>query len=106
MTHSPATALEPAIAFEVNARYPDPRVEVLDERFLKLRLFSASVEQLATGMRWAEGPGELEGVPLGESGQVFVGEGSWIAWPGDPNPGGEGADDAAPLSVGDAGLAT
>jgi len=46
----------PAIAFEANARYPDPRVEVLDERFLKLRLFSASVEQLATGMRWAEGP--------------------------------------------------
>jgi gluconolactonase len=46
----------PAIAFETNARYPDPRVEVLDERFLKLRLFSASVEQLGTGMRWAEGP--------------------------------------------------
>jgi gluconolactonase len=46
----------PAIAFETNARYPDPRVEVLDERFLKLRLFSASVEQLASGMRWAEGP--------------------------------------------------
>lgn len=46
----------PDIAFETNARYPDPRVEVLDERFLKLRLFSASVEQLATGMRWAEGP--------------------------------------------------
>ncbi|NBW79906.1 MAG: SMP-30/gluconolactonase/LRE family protein, partial [Betaproteobacteria bacterium] len=44
----------PAIAFEVQPRYPDPRVEVLDERFLKLRLFSASVEQLATGMRWAE----------------------------------------------------
>jgi gluconolactonase len=46
----------PAIAFEANARYPDPRVEVLDDRFLKLRLFSASVEQLATGLRWAEGP--------------------------------------------------
>jgi gluconolactonase len=46
----------PAIAFETNARYPDPRVEVLDERFLKLRLFSASVEQIATGLRWAEGP--------------------------------------------------
>ena len=46
----------PVIVFETNARYPDPRVEVLDDRFLKLRLFSASVEQLATGMRWAEGP--------------------------------------------------
>ncbi len=46
----------PAITFQTQARYPDPRVEVLDERFLKLRLFSASVEQLASGMRWAEGP--------------------------------------------------
>jgi gluconolactonase len=46
----------PAIPFQTNARYPDPRVEVLDDRFLKLRLFSASVEQIATGLRWAEGP--------------------------------------------------
>ena len=37
-------------------RYPDPRVEVLDPRFLKYRLFNASVERLATGCRWAEGP--------------------------------------------------
>jgi gluconolactonase len=43
-------------AFEASQRYPDPSVEVLDERFLKLRLFSATVEQLATGLRWAEGP--------------------------------------------------
>ena len=42
--------------FAINPRYPDARVEVLDERFLALRLFSASVEQLATGLRWAEGP--------------------------------------------------
>lgn len=44
------------VDFVPSARYPDPRVEVLDERFLKLRLFSATVEQLATGLRWAEGP--------------------------------------------------
>ena len=44
------------VHFTPSARYPDPRVEVLDERFLKLRLFSATVEQLATGLRWAEGP--------------------------------------------------
>jgi gluconolactonase len=44
------------VAFAISPRYPDPRVEVLDERFLKLRLFSASVEQLFTGMRWGEGP--------------------------------------------------
>jgi gluconolactonase len=42
--------------FRASPRYPDPRVEVLDERFLKLRLFSATVEQLFTGMRWGEGP--------------------------------------------------
>src|SRR3954447_4085132 len=44
------------IRFDPSSRYPDPRVEVLDERFLKLRLFSATVEQLFTGMRWGEGP--------------------------------------------------
>ncbi|MDE2606921.1 MAG: SMP-30/gluconolactonase/LRE family protein [Burkholderiales bacterium] len=44
------------ITFYPSPRYPDPRIEVLDERFLKLRLFSASVEQLFTGLRWAEGP--------------------------------------------------
>ncbi|RYZ01186.1 MAG: SMP-30/gluconolactonase/LRE family protein, partial [Comamonadaceae bacterium] len=43
-------------AFQPSVRYPDPRVEVLDERFLKYRLFSSSVEQIADGLRWAEGP--------------------------------------------------
>jgi len=43
-------------SFVPSLRYPDPRIEVLDERFLQLRLFSASVEQLVTGLRWAEGP--------------------------------------------------
>lgn len=64
---------------------------------------------LDLAVRWADGPGELEGVPLGEPGRVHVGEGSWIAWPGDPNPGagapGEDPEGAAPLYVGDAGLA-
>ena len=59
---------------------------------------------LDLAVRWAEGPGELEGIALGEPGRVTVGEGCWIAWPGDPAP--DGADsDAAPLSVGDAGQA-
>lgn len=44
------------VPFTAQARYPDPSIEVLDDRFLGLRLFSASVEQLASGMRWAEGP--------------------------------------------------
>jgi gluconolactonase len=46
----------PQIAFVPNSRLPDPRIEVLDERFLALRLLSGSVEQLATGFYWAEGP--------------------------------------------------
>jgi gluconolactonase len=44
------------VPFVASARYPDPRIEALDEAFLKLRLFSSSVEQLASGLRWAEGP--------------------------------------------------
>jgi gluconolactonase len=42
--------------FAPTPRSPDPAVEVLHESFLRLRLFSACVEQLATGLRWAEGP--------------------------------------------------
>jgi gluconolactonase len=38
------------------SRYPDPAVQVLDDSFAKLRLRTASVERLATGFRWAEGP--------------------------------------------------
>ncbi len=46
----------PAFAFSPSQRYPDPRVEALDPRFLSLRLVSATVEQLCSGLRWAEGP--------------------------------------------------
>ena len=46
----------PGVAFTPSARYPDPAVEVLDPAFLKLRLYSAHVEQLVSGLRWAEGP--------------------------------------------------
>ncbi len=42
--------------FTPSLRYPDPQVVVLDPSFLKYRLFSASVERLATGFRWMEGP--------------------------------------------------
>ena len=44
------------VAFTPSQRCPDPALEVLHESFLKLRLFSAGVEQLATGLRWGEGP--------------------------------------------------
>ena len=36
--------------------YPDPAVQVLHPSFAKYRVFSAAVERLATGLRWAEGP--------------------------------------------------
>lgn len=37
-------------------RYPDPSVEVLDERFRGLILWHARVERLYEGTRWGEGP--------------------------------------------------
>jgi len=36
--------------------YPEPRVISLDPRFDKYRVFSAAIERLWTGSRWAEGP--------------------------------------------------
>ncbi|WP_136443050.1 SMP-30/gluconolactonase/LRE family protein [Pacificoceanicola onchidii] len=36
--------------------YPDPRIEILDERFRPLLVTNTAVERLHTGMRWAEGP--------------------------------------------------
>ncbi|HOB13685.1 MAG TPA: LysR family transcriptional regulator [Novosphingobium sp.] len=59
---------------------------------------------LDLAVRWAEGPGDLEGVALGEPGRIEVGEGCWIAWPGDPAPQDEGCE-SPPLTVGDAGQA-
>lgn len=46
----------PHIAFQVSTRSPDPRIEILDPSFQKYRLYSGCVEQLASGMWWAEGP--------------------------------------------------
>jgi gluconolactonase len=54
--HAPTFGSEVCVPFTPSPRYPDPAVEVLDPSFLKLRIFSASVEQLLTGLRWAEGP--------------------------------------------------
>ena len=45
-----------SFAFRPNQRYPDPAVEILDPSFAKYRLYSSTLEQVATGMRWAEGP--------------------------------------------------
>ena len=42
--------------WEPSERYPDPAVKSLDPSFNRYRLFNASIERLATGMRWCEGP--------------------------------------------------
>ena len=42
--------------FTTHLRLPDPRIRVLDDQFLPLRLLSGTVERLATGFYWAEGP--------------------------------------------------
>jgi gluconolactonase len=46
----------PAFEFKPNQRYPDPALLILDPAFLKYRIYSSTLEQLASGMRWAEGP--------------------------------------------------
>ena len=38
-----------------DTRYPDPRIEVLDKRFV-YKQGNAAIERIATGFRWAEGP--------------------------------------------------
>ena len=48
--------LAQTFAFEPSQRYPDPAVQILDPAFAKYRIYSSTVEQLASGMRWAEGP--------------------------------------------------
>jgi gluconolactonase len=58
--------------WEPSQRYPDPNVQVLDPSFNALRLPLASVEQLATGCRWSEGP-------------VYFGDGRYVLWSDIPN---------------------
>ncbi|QCI68811.1 SMP-30/gluconolactonase/LRE family protein [Phreatobacter stygius] len=58
--------------WQPSQRYPDPAIEILDPSFAKYRLFSAAVERLATGMRWAEGP-------------VWFGDGRYLLWSDIPN---------------------
>ncbi|MCW1384021.1 LysR family transcriptional regulator [Novosphingobium sp. KCTC 2891] len=64
---------------------------------------------LDVAVRWAEGPGELEGIALGSPETIVVtapgatGDAPWIGWPGDPAPDGSASD--VQFSVGDAGTA-
>lgn len=68
-----ASAAPPSFArWEPSESYPDPAIEVLDPKFERLRIFSAGVERLATGMRWCEGP-------------VWFGDGGYLIWSDIPN---------------------
>src|SRR6187431_3471131 len=58
--------------WEPNARYPDPAIQMLDPAFAKYRIAQASVERLATGMRWCEGP-------------VYFGDARCLLWSDIPN---------------------
>jgi gluconolactonase len=55
-----------------SARYPDPRVRIVDPSFARYRLNAAKVERLATGFRWCEGP-------------VWFGDGRCLLWSDIPN---------------------
>lgn len=50
------TARAQSFEFKPNQRYPDPAVQILDPSFAKYRIYSSTVEQVATGFRWVEGP--------------------------------------------------
>jgi gluconolactonase len=68
-----AGILPPALAqWRPSERYPDPAVEILDPSFARYRLALASVERLATGMRWCEGP-------------AWFGAGRYLVWSDIPN---------------------
>jgi gluconolactonase len=58
--------------FKPNQRYPDPSVQILDPSFARYRIYSSTLEQVASGMRWAEGPVYFPGKGAGEPGHVLV----------------------------------
>jgi gluconolactonase len=69
-----ATTFAPNVLaqFQPSPRYPDPLVRVIDPSFARYRLGLARVEQIASGMRWSEGP-------------VYFGDGRYLLWSDIPN---------------------
>jgi LysR family glycine cleavage system transcriptional activator len=92
-----AAWLAPRLA-SFRAANPDARLVLVDGDATDF-----TEANLDVALRLAEGPGDLQGVAIGPAEQVVVGEGEWIAWPGDPQPAGEEAE--ASIHVGDAGQA-
>lgn len=52
--------------------YPDPAIEVIDQRFSRYRIGNAAIERLYTGARWTEGP-------------VWFGDGRYLIFSDIPN---------------------
>ena len=94
-----AVWLAPRLA-AFRAANPDVRYALVDGEMADF-----TEANLDLAVRWVEGPGDLEGVQLGPAERVTMGEGDWIAWPGDPDPGGEAGEEKALLTVSDAGQA-
>jgi gluconolactonase len=69
---APAFVPEALAQFQPSGRYPDPMVRVIDPSFARLRLGLARVEQIASGMRWSEGP-------------IYFGDGRYLLWSDIPN---------------------
>ena len=67
-----AAAPKTFAAWEPSERYPDPYVQHLDPAFAKYRLGLASVEKIAGGCRWNEGP-------------VYMGDWRCLLWSDIPN---------------------
>lgn len=72
MSNQPPSVVPPSAGWRDFPRYPDPAIETLDPRFEKYRIYSAAVERLFTGCRWAEGP-------------VWFGDGRFLLWTDIPN---------------------
>ena len=72
LTGAGGTALAQSFDFKPNQRYPDASVLILDPSFAKYRIYSSSVEQLGTGMRWAEGPAYFPSEPAGQPGYLLL----------------------------------
>jgi gluconolactonase len=58
--------------WEPSERYPDPAIVIMDPSFGKYRIFQSSVERLASGCRWSEGP-------------VWFGDARCVLWSDIPN---------------------
>ena len=60
------------VPWQPSQRYPDPAVELVDQSFDRYRIKQSSVERIAHGFRWAEGP-------------VWFGDGRYLLWSDIPN---------------------